>query len=362
MTGISLIGRIDVNASLLRERMTVLGEQISTGRKGNSYATVGTDGSIGKDTPKAIDLRAELGRREAYQTTIGQTLSKISVTQDVLTRIGAIAERFHANTAKLMGTSMPQEIQVQAAQAKSAMVEVASLLNEQFNGEYLFAGSDTSNPPIPNPGAIATATSGMGRLIINQVASLDGSNVAAVLANTKTLAQSNTAGTTPFSAFLSDAAGGLSEPRRNIIGNDSERVEYGISANRNAAVTSLGETTDSWARDLLRGLASIAGLTPEKAQLGGDYTTFITTVRQGLDTAVKTLALERGALGTTEKRLQEISTRQESVTTTLTLQLSNLEEVDMAKTISSFQATQSQLEASYRAMSIAQQMSLTRFL
>jgi flagellin-like hook-associated protein FlgL len=74
------------------------------------------------------------------------------------------------------------------------------------------------------------------------------------------------------------------------------------------------------------------------------------------------LALERGALGTTEKRLQDISTRQESVTTTLTLQLSNLEEVDMAKTISSFQATQSQLEASYRAMSIAQQMSLTRFL
>jgi len=360
MTGISLIGRIDVNASLLRERMTVLGEQISTGRKGNSYATVGTDGSIGKDTPKAIDLRAELGRREAYQTTIGQTLSKISVTQDVLTRIGAIAEKFNASAAKLMGVAQAEEIQVQAAQARSAMVEVASLLNEQFNGEYLFGGSDTANPPIPNPGAIAT--SGMGLSIINQVASLDGSNVAAVLANTKTLAQSNAAGTTPFSAFLSDPAGGLSEPRRNIIGNDSERVEYGIPANRNAGVTSLGETTGSWARDLLRGLASIAGLTPDRTQLGGDYTTFITTVRQGLDTAVKTLALERGALGTTEKRLQDISTRQESVTTTLTLQLSNLEEVDMAKTISSFQATQSQLEASYRAMSIAQQMSLTRFL
>jgi flagellin-like hook-associated protein FlgL len=113
---------------------------------------------------------------------------------------------------------------------------------------------------------------------------------------------------------------------------------------------------------LLRGLASIAGLTPEKAQLGGDYTTFITTVRQGLDTAVKTLALERGALGTTEKRLQDISTRQEAVTTTLTLQISSLEEVDMAKTISTFQATQTQLEASYKAMSIAQQLSLTRFI
>ncbi len=360
MTGISLIGRIDVNASLLRERITLLGDQISTGRKGNSYATIGPDGSFGKDTPKAIDLRAEIGRREAYQTTIGQTLSKVSVTQDVLTRIGAIAESFNANSAKLMGTSKPEEIQIQAATAKSAMAEVAALLNETFNGEYLFGGSDTSNPPIPNPGAIAT--SGMGLGIINQVASLNGANVATVLANTKSLAESNATGTTPFSGFLSDPAQGLTETRRNVIGSDSERVEYGIHANRNAAASSLGETTGSWARDLLRGLASIAGLTPEKALLGGDYTTFITTVRQGLDTAVKTLALERGALGTTEKRLQEISNRQESITTTLTLQLSNLEEVDMAKTISSFQATQTQLEASYRAMSLAQQLSLTRFL
>ena len=360
MTGISLIGRIDVNASLLRERITLLGDQISTGRKGNSYATIGPDGSFGKDTPKAIDLRAEIGRREAYQTTIGQTLSKVSVTQDVLTRIGAIAESFNANSAKLMGASKPEEIQIQAATAKSAMAEVAALLNETFNGEYLFGGSDTSNPPIPNPGAIAT--SGMGGEIIKQVALLNGANVATVLANTKSLAESNAADMTPFSAFLSPPPG-VTVPRRNIIGNDGELVEYGVLANRNAAgVTSLGETTGSWARDLLRGLASIAGLTPEKAQLGGDYTTFITKVRQGLDTAVKTLALERGALGTTEKRLQDISTRQEAVTTTLTAQLSSLEDVDMAKTISAFQATQSQLEASYRAMSLAQQLSLTRFL
>ena len=34
----------------------------------------------------------------------------------------------------------------------------------------------------------------------------------------------------------------------------------------------------------------------------------------------------------------------------------------MAKTISFLQATQTQLEASYRAMSISQQLSLTRFL
>jgi flagellin-like hook-associated protein FlgL len=410
MSTINLTARISLNATQLRDRITVLGEQVSTGRKGKTYAAVGVD------APKALNLRSEINRRETYQTTINQTLSKIGVSQDVLNRIGEIAQKFNANTARLLGAAKPEEIQIQAAQAEAAMVEVATLLNEQLNGEYLFGGSDSHNPPIPNPQTIAT--SGMGAQIITAVGTLSGSNVATVLADTKSLAQSNGATVTPFSDFLrttqwagttpyavgdlivnngniyrattagnSAAAGGptgtgtgigdgtatwdwvkagsiagATEPRVNILGNDNDRVAYGIHANRNAAIVSTGETTGSWARDLLRGLASIAGLTPDKAQLGNDYTTFVTTVRKGLESAVDALALERGSLGLTETRLQGMASFHESVSTSLTLQLSNLEEVDMAKTITSFQTTQSQLEASYRALAISQQLSLTRFL
>jgi len=353
MSSINLTARIGLNATQLRDRITVLGEQISTGRQGKTYA------AVGGDAPKAIDLRAEIGRRETYQTTVNQTLSKIRVSQDVLDRIGAIAQKFTASSTKLLGAARPEEIQTQAAQAQAAMTEVATLLNEQVNGEYLFGGSDSHNPPIPNPQAIAT--SGMGLAIKTQVASLDGSNVTSVINATKTLAQSNAAGTTPFSVFLSTGAG-ATEARVNILGNDNDRVEYGIHANRNAAIVSTGETTGSWARDLLRGLASIAGLTPEKAQLGNDYTTFITTIRNGLESSVDALALERGSLGLTEARLQGMTSLHERVSTSLKLQLSNLEEVDMAKTITSFQTTQTQLEASYRAIAMAQQLSLTRFL
>jgi flagellin-like hook-associated protein FlgL len=115
-------------------------------------------------------------------------------------------------------------------------------------------------------------------------------------------------------------------------------------------------------RDLLRGLSSIAGLTPEKSQLGASYTEFVTNVQKGLKSSVEALALERGSLGVTETRLQSIRTLHESVTVSLTLQVRDLEEVDMAKTITTFQATQTQLEASYRAIALAQQLSLTRFL
>jgi flagellin-like hook-associated protein FlgL len=355
MNGISLSGRIDLNAIMLRERITQLGEQISTGRKGTSYAALHTD------APKSMDLRADIARREAYQNTIGQTLSKVQITQDVLDRLGAIAEKFTAGTAKLMGATKPEEIQIQAGQAKAALVEVANLLNEKFNGEYLFSGSDTHNPPIPNPDTIATDVNGAYYKITQKVAALDAINASITLADTKALAESNVAGETPFSDFLSTGAG-ASEGRRNVLGDDNERIEYGIFANRNAAVVSTGDTTGSWARDLLRGLASIAGLTPDKSQLGDGYTTFITTVQQGLKSSVNALALERGALGVTEARMESVKNLHAGITTSLTLQVSEIEEVDMAKTITTFQATQTQLEASYRAIAMAQQLSLTRFL
>ncbi|MFM7609928.1 MAG: flagellin, partial [Alphaproteobacteria bacterium] len=364
MTGISLTGRIDLNAIVLRERLTQLGEQVSTGRKGSSYTVLNTD------APRSMDLRGEISRREAYQNTIQQTLAKVRVTQDVLDRIGAIAERFTANTAKLMGATKPEEIQIQAGQARAALVEVASLLNEQYNGEYLFGGSNTKEPPIPNAQGILQ--SGMVDGIKTAVASLTSTNAATVLDNTKDLAQSDAYGTTPFSPFLSTKrgwavstpfavgdmivsngniyrataagtsattgvgpagtgtgivdngvtwdfvqpgaiAGGI-EGRRNLLSSDNERIEYGIAANRNAAVVSSGETTGSWARDLMRGLASIAALTPNQSQLGEGYSTFITTVQQGLKSSVNALALERGALGVVEARMDSIRTLHESVT------------------------------------------------
>jgi flagellar hook-associated protein 3 FlgL len=353
MTSINMSTRLSVNATLLRDRMTVLGEQISTGRKGNTYSAIGTD------APRAMDLRGEIGRRDAYEKTIDQALSKISVSQEVLNRIGTVAEKFLASSAKLLGAAKPEEIQIQAGQAEAAMIEVATLLNEQYGGEYLFGGSDSRNPPIPKP--LDIAKSGMGLAIKNEVGTLNATNSSAVAAATKALAISDAAGTTPFSDFLSTGAG-KTESRVSVLGNDNDRVAYGIHANRNAAVVSTGETTGSWARDLLRGLASIAGLTPEKAQLGDSYTNLVTTIRNGLEASVDALALERGSLGVTETRLQGLAAHHKSVSATLQLQLSNIEEVDMAQTITSFQTTQTQLEASYRAISVAQQLSLTRFL
>ena len=353
MSGIGPIGRMDAGAAALRAKLDVLTRQVSDGRKGPGY------GDIAPEARRAVDLRADIARREAWAGTISRTLARTEVTQKALGRISDIATQFYAETIRMDGTSGAR-ISAVAAQARAAMEEVANLLNERYAGEYIFGGTDSANPPVPDPRGIATG--GMATVIAAAVAALGGGNAGAVAAATLAAAQSDAPGTTPFSDFLSDPGQGLTEPRRAVPAAEGERVAYGILANRNAAATSEGQTTGSWARDILRGLATLAALDPSQAQLGADFTDLVATVRDGLRSAIDALGEERGALGAVEQRLETTARRHAEVSVALTGQLAAIEEVDMAETISRLQATRTQLEASYRAIALASGLTLTRFL
>jgi flagellar hook-associated protein 3 FlgL len=103
-------------------------------------------------------------------------------------------------------------------------------------------------------------------------------------------------------------------------------------------------------------------MTDAQTTLGADFTDLVGTIREGLRSAVDGLAQEAGALGATEQRMEATRIRHEEVTVTLSAQLSTVEEVDMAETISRLQQTQTQLQASYRAISMAGSLSLAQFL
>ena len=347
------IGRMDAGAAMLRARIELLTRQVSDGRKGPGY------GDIAPEARRAVDLRAEMARRETWQGTVSRALARTEVTQQALGRIADIATQFYQEAIRLDGTSGAR-ISAVAAQARAALEEVAGLLNERHAGEYLFGGSDSASPPIPDPSGIATG--GMATAIAAAVAGLTPGNAAAVSAATLAAAQSDAAGVTPFWAFLSDPAQGLAEPRRSVPADEGERVAYGLFANRNAAATSEGDTTGSWARDVLRGLATLAAIDPAQAALGTGFTDLMATVREGLRSAVDAIGEERGALGAVEQRLETTARRHAEVSVALAGQLAGIEEVDMAATISALQATQTQLEASYRAISLVSSLTLTRFL
>lgn len=354
MAGINLLGRLDADTAMLRLRLQVLTRQLGTGQRAEA------PGDLAPQLPRALQLRAEAARRDTYGTAIGEALGRTQVMQQALSRLVDITREFGDGVAMKLDLTDPQSIPLAAERARQALIEVGHLLNTQYQGEYLFGGSDFGNPPVPDPEGLPG--SGFASQIATAVGTLGGGNATAVAAATRAAAQDDSAGVTPFSAFLSDPATGLSEPRRGVPAGDGTLVPYGILANRNAAASSSGETTGSWARDLLRGLASIAALTPAQTASPQDFMQFAATIRDGLKSASNALADEAGALGLTEARLEGVRTRHESVQTTLQAQLADIQEVDMAEVLSRLQATRTTLEASYTAIGQLGTLSLTRFL
>ena len=355
MRGIDTLGRLDSDAALLRARLDTLNRQLATGRRADA------PGDLAPQLPRVAALRAEAARRDTYGAAIGEALGRAQAAQGALGRLSGIAREFATDVAMKLDPGDPEAIPLAAARARAALVEVGHLLNARHGGEHLFAGSDSANPPVPSPDNLPT--SGFAAQVAGAVAALAGGGTAAgAAAATRAAAASDAAGTTPFSAFLSSAPG-LAEPRRGVPADDGALVPYGVPANRNAAAVSGGETTGSWARDLLRGLASIAAMTPAQAAASpGEFRAFAGVVRDGLRSATDALADEAGALGLTEARLEGARARHAEANTVLAAQVAEVEEADLAEVLTRLKAAETTLQASYAAIGRLGDLTLARFL
>jgi flagellin-like hook-associated protein FlgL len=347
------LSRLVAESALLKSRLETLSTQATDGRRGALY------GDIAPDARRAMDLRGEIGRRETHVATLDRALGRTDAAQNVLSRLSDIAEEFLSEATKVTRADSTR-IDALASSARQALQEVAGLLNEKHAGEYLFGGADTGNPPVPDPAGLMGT--GMATGIAAAIASLTTGNGAAVLAATKTAAQSDAAGDTPFSAYLSDPARGLGEARRTTLTGDGEAVATGLFANRNAAANSGGDTTGTWSRDLLRGLMTLANLTSAHTGAGDDFDAVMTSVRAGFKSAADALGEEAGTLGMSEARLESARGRHTDLQVALRSQLADVEEVDLAETLTAMQDTQTRLQASWQALSMLSGLSLAQFL
>lgn len=349
MGGIDLLGRLDQDTARMRLQLQTLTRQLGTGQRAESL------GELAPQLPRATTLKAEIARRDAYGAAIGLAQDRSAAAQLVLSRLIAIGREFAEEVAMKIDPRDPQALGPVAERARAALVEVGHLLNTRHAGEHLFGGSDFANPPVPDPEGLPSG--GMATQIAAAVAGLGGGNAAAVAAATRLVAQTDD---TPFSTFLTTT--GLAEPRRSVPAEDGRLVPYGLFANRNAAAASEGETAGGWARDLMRGLMSLAALTPAHAASPADLQEFAATVREGLRSATRALGEEAGALGQTEARLAATRQRHEAVQTVLRGELAGIEEVDLAETLSRLQQTRLALEASYSAIGRLGGLTLASFL
>ena len=138
------LGRLLADSAGARAQLDKLTRQVSSGRVADTYA------GLGAAAPTVLDLRPAIAAREAWQKNIDAASGRMGVAQTTLERIGTIAQDFYAKIPSLNGLNAAA-IDSVAANARDALREMAGLLNAQAGGVYVFAGQDSSNPPVPNP-------------------------------------------------------------------------------------------------------------------------------------------------------------------------------------------------------------------
>lgn len=349
--------RLVDRAIAVKARYDQLTVRASTGRIGDTF------GDLGSAARLSADLRAEMTRREGYVRAIDAADARITTMQSVLERISAISGDLAAKALAML-TTRGNAVEAIAEQARQGLQEVAGLLNTEVGGVHIFGGTDTENPPIP-AGQDILASPWFLQMQAD-VATLAVGTGGAVLSGTLAIAASDSAGTTPFSAFLSTLtpAGGLNEARIGLPDADASRIAYGVRANSNAAAVSPAAppTTGSYTRDILRGLAVLASLDGSKATIQPDFNQVVGEIAQSLDAAGRTVGQERAALGVAQQRLAGSKATHTTMIAAFTRQVSGVEDAPMEETLSRLQLVRTQLESNYQLIAGMRDYTLARFL
>ena len=354
VSGYGLLGRVVADSAQTKQQLDTLTEQISSGVISETYAGLGGSASA------ALTLQSAVAQQQVWSANIGAVTGQLGVAQTALQQIGSIASSFYSQANSLNASLDPGAVGSLAASAQSALIQVADLLDTTDGGDYVFAGQDNQNPPVPDPDDILS--SGFATQIGAAVGNLAGAGAAATISATLGIAASNAAGTSPFSAELSQPAATLAGLSASVQTGAGVSQPVGILASANLAATSGGSsTTGSYVRDILRGLATLGSLNSGMISTTG-FSQVVADAATSLNNAVSALNADAGVMGDQQTALTAQQTEIGDTTTALQGQLSTTEDVDMASALSQLSAVQTQLQASYQLIAGMQDLSLTKYL
>jgi flagellar hook-associated protein 3 FlgL len=349
--GYGILPTLIANSTNLHQQLDTLTQQASTGLVTQTYAGLGNQAGV------SLDLNPQIIALQTYANNIGQATGSIQVTQTAMTQMQQIAASFVSAIPNLNGLNS-SEIDSVAANARAALKQVADLLDTKNGNSYVFGGQDTTNPPVPTPDSILS--SGLYTQINAAVSALSTNGAAATAAATLAIAGSNTAGTSPFSAYMSQPASALSAPV--VQTGEASTVQTGLLASANSVATSDGtSTTGSYMRDLMRALATLGSMSSSQVN-DPNFSSLVQDAGNSLSGVVSAMATDVGVLGNTQSNLAITQTQLGDISTALISQVSSVQDADMAATLSKLTAMQTQLQESYRLITSANSLSLINFL
>jgi flagellar hook-associated protein 3 FlgL len=135
----------------IKQKLDTLTNQASTGLVGTTYAGLGSGARV------SLDLNPAVASLQNWQNNISAAAGVMGVTQTAMTQITSIAQNLYSQLNDITDSNS-SEVDTIAASARSALQEVAGLLDSQDGNTYVFGGEDSTNPPVPDPDNILNSS------------------------------------------------------------------------------------------------------------------------------------------------------------------------------------------------------------
>lgn len=339
-----LLQQLIADSTSTSQKLAQLTEQSGTGYVSGTYA--GLETAQPGSASQTLAYGAQTDQLNNTISNLKIAAGQMDVQQNALTTISDIASKALSQFEGVNGMT-PQSMTTAAATARTALTQIASLLNSQDGTRYVFAGQDSGNAPVPNANSLLTSS-----FFTSIQTAAGGLSIGAVF----TAAAS--AGNSPFSASLNNNPG-----LTMVSGAGGAMISTGIAANANGFIgPSIGSnTTGSYIKDILTTLAAIGSLTAGQVPRTG-FQRFAGAVTSSLGNAINAMAQDAGALGNNQNLVAIQSTNLQKTATALTNQLAGADQVNMTQTLSQLSATQTQLQASYQIIASMKTMTLTQYI
>src|SRR3977135_1819740 len=154
INSLSYAGSLILNQSVqaLKNQMTVLQSQLTTGTKSTTYAGMGVNEGF------AIAARSQLANISAFSDTMSNINTNIGVANTALQAMVSIGTTVQnsANSSSQKLNSAGQPIAQQTA--TSQLASMLGILNTQAGDRYLFSGNAINTPSVASIDTILTGT------------------------------------------------------------------------------------------------------------------------------------------------------------------------------------------------------------
>ena len=279
-------------------------QQINTGKKAQDYKGIAPQAST------VVTARAAMARTDAYKeaaSEVSQTLSLIDL------KTGAMLEATESLKKSVLEALALGDGLGFGEILDSNFQMIASALNTKIGSTYLFSGSQTSAKPF-------TVSN------LDELAALG--DVSEAFANDQTKA--------------------------SIRLTDTFTTQYGVLADEVAGPI----------MDVIKALKEFhdGPMGPINGDLTPDQVAFLEARLADIDTAVQGMRGIQTANGLRQSQMKDVTAQLVKQADYFELFVSDIEDVNMAEAITRFNADQAALEVSYRAVSMINQLNLSKYL